>query len=93
VRVVFPTPPLPVTSTARSGRRLFKQIHAYHSRLRVRASPDGCYALGMPKDDEDIEVRCPECGVAVRVSVEKAEREHKATCPNGHEVPLAKALG
>jgi hypothetical protein len=47
----------------------------------------------MPKDDEDIEVRCPECGVTVRVSVEKAEREHKATCPNGHEVPLAKALG
>lgn len=47
----------------------------------------------MPKDDEDIEVRCPECGAIVRVSVEKAERDNKASCPNGHEVPLAKALG
>lgn len=54
--------------------------------------PSWCYAAGMPKD-EDIEVRCPECGAVVRVSVEKAERDNKATCPKGHEVPLAKALG
>ena len=47
----------------------------------------------MPNDDEEIEVRCPECGAIVRVSVEVAERTNKATCPNGHEVPLAKALG
>jgi len=46
----------------------------------------------MPKDDEDIEVRCPECGATVRVSIEKAERDHEAKCPNGHHVPLAKAL-
>lgn len=49
----------------------------------------------MPKDDdkEQIEVRCPDCGAAVRVAVAEAERTNKATCPNGHEVPLAKALG
>lgn len=47
----------------------------------------------MSKDGEDIEVRCPECGAVVRVSVEKAERDNKAICPKGHEVPLAKALG
>ena len=47
----------------------------------------------MPKDDEDIvEVRCPECGATIRVAREKAERDFKATCPKGHEVPLVKAL-
>lgn len=47
----------------------------------------------MPKDDEDIvEVICPECHEKVRVAREKAEREFKAQCPNGHEVPLVKAL-
>lgn len=47
----------------------------------------------MPKDEEDIvEVRCPECHEKVRVPREKAERDFKAKCPNGHEVPLVKAL-
>ncbi|MBX3213153.1 MAG: hypothetical protein KF850_14050 [Labilithrix sp.] len=47
----------------------------------------------MPKDDEDtVEVRCPECSAKVSVPREKAERDFKATCPNGHEVPLVKAL-
>lgn len=51
------------------------------------------YAPGMPKDDEDIvEVRCPECGAAVRLPRTQAEREYKAKCPKGHEVPLVKAL-
>ena len=45
----------------------------------------------MPKD-EIIEVKCPDCGAVVRISREKADREMKAKCPNGHEVPLAKAL-
>jgi uncharacterized paraquat-inducible protein A len=45
------------------------------------------------KDDEEIEVKCPDCGAAVRVPLAEAERTNKATCPNGHEVPLAKALG
>ena len=55
----------------------------------------GCYASAMPsKDSEDeIEVRCPECGAVIRVAVAEAERTNKATCPKGHEVPLAKALG
>jgi hypothetical protein len=49
----------------------------------------------MPKDDADaniVEVRCPECSEKVRITREKAERDFKAKCPNGHEVPLAKAL-
>ena len=51
--------------------------------------------MGMPsKDEEDmVEVRCPECGATVRVTVAEAERTNKAKCPKGHEVPLAKALG
>ncbi len=44
-----------------------------------------------PKDD-DIEVKCPKCNAVVRVAREKAEKEYKAKCPNGHEVELAKAL-
>jgi len=47
----------------------------------------------MPKDDEDIvEVRCPDCNEKVRVAREKAEKDFKAKCPNGHEVQLVKAL-
>lgn len=47
----------------------------------------------MPTEDEEIvEVRCPECNEKVRLTREKAEREFTATCPNGHEVPLVKAL-
>jgi hypothetical protein len=42
--------------------------------------------------DEEIEVRCPECGASVRVAVAEAERTNKASCPNGHVIPLAKAL-
>jgi phage FluMu protein Com len=45
----------------------------------------------MPKDDE-IEVKCPECGAVVKVAREKAEREMKAKCPKGHEVVLFKAI-
>lgn len=46
-----------------------------------------------PEKDEDvIEVLCPSCSAKVRVSREKAERDFKAKCPNGHEVPLVKAL-
>jgi uncharacterized C2H2 Zn-finger protein len=46
----------------------------------------------MARDDEPIELRCPECGAVFRVEVEQAERDSRATCPNGHDVPLAKAL-
>jgi len=47
----------------------------------------------MSNDDEDIvEVRCPECNAKVRITRAKAERDYQATCPNGHEVPLVKAL-
>ena len=46
-----------------------------------------------PKDEDDIvEVNCPKCNAVVRVPREKAEKEYKAKCPNGHEVELVKAL-
>jgi hypothetical protein len=46
-----------------------------------------------PKDEDDVvEVKCPKCNAVVRVAREKAEREYKAKCPNGHEVELAKML-
>jgi hypothetical protein len=48
----------------------------------------------MPKDDDDIvEVRCPECSKTVRLPRKDAERDFKAKCPTGHEIPLVKALG
>ena len=47
----------------------------------------------MPKDEDVVEVRCPECGAGVRVPREKAERDFAARCPKGHEVQLVKALG
>jgi hypothetical protein len=47
----------------------------------------------MPKDDADtIEVRCPECDEKVTIPRAQAEREFKAKCSRGHEIPLAKAI-
>lgn len=47
----------------------------------------------MPKDDATtVEVRCPECNEQVRLPREKAERDFKAVCSKGHEIPLAKAI-
>ncbi|MCL2778514.1 MAG: hypothetical protein FWD73_10960 [Polyangiaceae bacterium] len=43
-------------------------------------------------DKDLVEVKCPECGEVVRVPFEKAEREMRARCPRGHDVPLVKAL-
>jgi RNase P subunit RPR2 len=43
-------------------------------------------------DKDFIEVKCPECGAVVRVPLEKAEREMRAQCLRGHDVPLVKAL-
>jgi len=47
----------------------------------------------MPSDDELIEVRCPECGAVVKIPEKEAEEKQRARCPNGHDIPLAKALG
>lgn len=47
----------------------------------------------MPEQPEaTIEVRCPECGAKIVIEEKQAERDNKAKCPNGHEVPLAKAI-
>lgn len=45
-----------------------------------------------PEEPKDLEFRCPECGAKVVVSEKQAEREMKAKCPKGHDVPLAKAI-
>ncbi len=44
-----------------------------------------------PKNDE-IELTCPECKAKVAISVKEADEKMKARCPNGHEIPLVKAL-
>ena len=47
----------------------------------------------MPTDDDEIvEVTCPDCNAKVRIRRKDAERDYRATCPNGHDVPLVKAL-
>jgi len=47
----------------------------------------------MSQSAEDIiEVTCPKCGAKATVDKAKAEREYKATCPKGHEIPLAKMI-
>lgn len=46
-----------------------------------------------PTNDEPVEVRCPECGVLVKIPEAQAARDMEAKCPKGHLIPLAKALG
>jgi putative FmdB family regulatory protein len=43
-------------------------------------------------NDPKLEFRCPECGTKFEVSEKQAERDNKAKCPKGHEVPLAKMI-
>lgn len=69
-------------------------VAAPRTRARFEDTANGDARLpAMPKDDEDtIEVRCPECSEVIRLSRETAERDYKAKCSKGHEVPLAKAF-
>lgn len=46
----------------------------------------------MAENEEVVEVKCPDCGATVKIPRVKAEQEFKATCPKGHEIPLAKML-
>jgi hypothetical protein len=41
---------------------------------------------------ETMEVRCPQCKKTVKVSVAAVEEGKPVKCPNGHEIPMAKAL-
>ncbi len=45
----------------------------------------------MTSSAEKKTVRCPKCNAVVTVD-EKAERDHVATCPNGHRVELVKMI-
>lgn len=40
----------------------------------------------------EIEITCPQCKRVVKISANDAERKMKVTCPNGHEIPIVKAL-
>ena len=62
-------------------------------RARAGATLSAMPSSKASKDDEEVEVTCPQCGAPVRVAIAEAEAKNKATCPKGHEVPLAKALG
>ena len=47
----------------------------------------------MPDDDEiTIEIRCPQCKKPIKIKKRDADREMIARCPDGHEVPLVKAI-
>lgn len=45
-----------------------------------------------PRASDTFEIVCPTCGAKVVVKEKDAERTMVARCPNGHEIPLAKAL-
>ncbi len=47
---------------------------------------------GRGHDDEKVELECPECGVKVETTVEKAEKG-EVTCPRGHRVAVMGLLG
>jgi len=45
----------------------------------------------MNDDKKKPTVRCPKCDAIVAIDA-KAERDHVATCPNGHRVELVKMI-
>jgi uncharacterized paraquat-inducible protein A len=67
-------------------------LHAHHETPEGGARTTSARSEEQMSDEEIVEVRCPECGASVRVPKAKAEREYKAKCPKGHEIPLVKAL-
>jgi DNA-directed RNA polymerase subunit RPC12/RpoP len=46
----------------------------------------------MSEKKETVEVRCPDCGAKIELSVAEAEKKMSVRCPKGHEVPLVKML-
>ncbi len=45
------------------------------------------------RDNEPIELECPECGARVRMTAGEAEKKGKVRCPRGHEFPVLGMLG
>lgn len=46
----------------------------------------------MAQNEDVVEVKCPDCGATVKIPAVQAERDYKAKCPKGHEIPLAKMM-
>jgi predicted Zn finger-like uncharacterized protein len=44
------------------------------------------------REDEPIELVCPECSARFKVAAKQADRG-KVRCPRGHEVPVVGILG
>jgi predicted Zn finger-like uncharacterized protein len=38
--------------------------------------------------DQDFEAECPECGAAVKVTLQAVARERTVRCPHGHMIEL-----
>jgi hypothetical protein len=45
-----------------------------------------------PGPDDVLELRCPVCKKKVQVKKRDADEEMLVKCPDGHEVPLVKAI-
>jgi DNA-directed RNA polymerase subunit RPC12/RpoP len=45
-----------------------------------------------PGPDDVLELRCPECNKKVLVKKRDADKEMLVRCPDGHEIPLVKAI-
>jgi len=41
---------------------------------------------------ESMEIRCPQCKEKIKVSVADVEQGKPVRCPNGHDIPMMKAL-
>jgi len=45
------------------------------------------------RDDERIELECPECGARVQTTAKEAEKKGMVRCPRGHEFAVLGVLG
>jgi len=45
------------------------------------------------RDDETIELECPECGTRVQTTAREAEKTGWVRCPRGHEFAVLGVLG
>jgi DNA-directed RNA polymerase subunit RPC12/RpoP len=50
-------------------------------------------AMHGKRDDETIELECPECGSRVRTTAREAEKRGLVRCPRGHEFAVLGMLG
>ncbi len=58
----------------------------------VGVAPGRAAMLGK-RDDERIELECPECGARVQTTAKEAEKKGMVRCPRGHEFAVLGVLG